>query len=302
MSPSSKRERGEFGTASAPQTQPRHQATAPTTSPSTKGEQDDKFKLASSIPDQAAKLPLCLAKQVTLRYGDKTELKGVLWLLIIEEFMDFHSRFFDISPSNAPALADKDCEPWVLTHHVLGQTWVHGGHLPDFQAAVNNSGKSYNVNVDAAKPKFVALTDNFHLWKSAYALGRFDLYGNFTPSYWSQQADPNDLIVALPCHIVTTTSQISTGGHSRMCKIFPPLPVSSEVISLMRKIRQACEQPNSCSAQLIPTKKWIKRNLYDHLRSDGLDLAKTKASSSKFNTSLVLSQKGTDKNIRRLRS
>jgi len=101
-------------------------------------------------------------KPVELRYGTHT-LHGKLYLISNEEYVNvYHSRFFDISPSEPSFLETVNAH--TLMHPVQGQSWIGGGELPKYQ--------------DFNRPKgaeicdsFVAVTDDALVWNDIQYLG-----------------------------------------------------------------------------------------------------------------------------------
>ena len=188
-------------------------------------------------------------------------MRGTLWLLTPEEFGEYHSRFYDISPSSPPRLSDKDCEPWALIHSILGVTWCDRRQLPSGQTPYL---PPHLEEWGANQPTFIALTDSADLFRHSEGLGTLGLDLKYTPTLvFPGAGTPNDLIIALSSNtpFKGLRSLKFHKGSAKYVTDYPPLPISPSLHQLVRDIWN--QSQNSHGG--IPKKSWIATHLKAHL-------------------------------------
>lgn len=198
---------------------------------------------------------------VCLLYNKTHDLEGKLLLVSRSEFLDLHSRFYDILLDYTLGLDEVQWKPWTLLHHSLGKTWAHVTDLPQPAAFLNIC----DMLRGAKELSFIAVTDNPEAYMKAYRLGEVDLKGDFVRSPEVAASFIDDIIVALLTdRPFTGQRQIDSYpiSSTRITQIvvvddYAPMPASPRLLEIIKEIRTASIDPSS-TTKGRPNKTWLK--------------------------------------------
>lgn len=229
---------------------------------------EDPLDLSKAIPPSLLSGPAYPHRAVKLVYG-KHILSGKLYFLPMHAYMDIHSRFFDILPSEQDSLGDICTEPWSILHPVHGLSWIHVGQLPGETWMMS----TYDTINGRPEPSFASVTADETVWRAGEHLGEIQLIPDVTladtPYNLTVTLSLDEVIFAFPPdRPLSGTRNLPRRKINRRINHVPvdvkdylPMPVHPDIIAVAAKINASCLDMRTNSSYNRPKRQWLKINV-----------------------------------------